>query len=215
MSENTEATEPDDFDEWLATGSVRTKPVVIQINPAAADEITELEKRRKEIARDPASTDRAVGEVDPLAELDAQIDAAYDKYEAGRSVWLVRALTDDEVNEITIAYPIPAPPETPDSKMSDADKEAWLKDVYGPWNDARTAMVEKRALAQIAKAVKSRTTVKGEFGPPTVEQVAKLKATHYGPQYIAQLLSALEETRKTEVELARPKSPGRSTSDSD
>lgn len=215
MTEAPEATEPDIFDDWLESGTVRQVEVEIQNDPAVVDEYEALQKRRDEVEKAPETIERAVGDPDPMAEFDAAEQALMERWEAGKSTWTLRALNVDETDAIIAANPLrDQPKRLPDNapeaarKKRDAEIAAWLKEAE--------AVELSRRIDMIAKSLVSIKTPKGSKSSITPEQLHAMYKKPYGSGRISKLFNeGVVPATQGEVQMPRPKSRELSTSDPD
>lgn len=207
-----EAVEPDLFDDWLESGTVRHIDVELQNDPSVVDEYQALQKRRAELEGSPEADERSIGDTDPLTEIEAAEAALMDRWEAGKSTWTVRALTPDEAKAISRAHRDPEPPQMLPKAAPANAKAKWEKD-RDAWREAAGETTLTRNLHFIAQAVVKIKTVKGERGSITVDQLRAMYQREYGPTRIEKLLVATNQATQGEVEMPRPKLRERSTSD--
>lgn len=219
--------ENDNFDliDWINSGTVGKREVVIYNDPEIAVEFDRLDSARAKAlngAQDNPDDD-ALGAESPLAVIDAQIEALYERWEASKATWTVRALTDAEVREIHEAHPLPeAPAEPREPKNSPKGSAAWgefrkaqaeYKKATETYLTEAVAIQDVRNLHTIAAAVLSVTTMAGGVEGITYEQAAALRAAPYGKVRTERLLGAISELSTSEVAIPAPKSqtPSRST----
>ena len=207
-----ETVEPDIFDDWLESGTVRQITVEIQNDPAVVDAFAILEKRRAEIEANATAGEYSRGETDPLAEIEAAEDVLMERWNAGKSEWTVRALTPAEAKAIAKAHRDPSPPQMLPKAAPAAFKAKWEAE-RDEWLEASSETTLTRNLHFIAKAVVKVKTAKGERASVTVDQLRAMYAREYGPRRAELLLNAVNAATQGEVEMPRPKSPRHSTSD--
>lgn len=210
--------DPADFDllEWIDSGTVARRTVIVYNRPDLIDELERIEEslkaagyseQRDEAPKDGPLSDDRDDAVEPLIERRAQIEA---DLEAARSMWTVRALSGDEVDGTYVTVPAPKVPVQPGPGASEALRERWGEKVQ------RYAVAQARAdadrkLAQVALAVESIESPKGTAAGVTVEALKALRARPHGGRIIDLLHRAVTEASKSDVEIPRPTSPGSST----
>ncbi len=209
------AEEDFDLDEWLSTGTLARRAVPIYNDPALVAEFDMLQQRLTDAASRVVVGDASMGDSAEVNELYEQMQALHARWEASKATWTVRALTEDEVDEITAAHPDPDVP-----NILGGDKPA----VGTPEHDARLAagqeylaarekVVTARNLAMIARAVVEIRTSKGVRRSVTIEQLRRLRARPHGKSQTQRLLDAVASATTGDVDIPRPTLPGRSGSD--
>lgn len=214
-----------DFDEWLETATVARRQVTIYNNPALFEEYqalqAELDAADKAAAT--AGGDEALDASDPRPELFARMEDLYERWQASKSVWTVRALSGDEVEDSFEpekgGIAVPPQPVPPLDKAGEKAREAYAR-RFTAWSKANTQAQRERRLVMIAWAVlkveaPGRVSERRVDGPPivTVEQLRAMRSRPHGEQWIARLYQAVDDATKDNPEIPRPTSPGRSTSD--
>jgi len=115
--------DPAEFDlmDWLNTGTIARRRVTIYNDPSLVDEFERIEARLAELGW---SDDETPGQakadaplVDPAAEeiedLLAERDSVIARWDAAKSVWTVRAVSQTEVERSFDEVPIPKAPTPP------------------------------------------------------------------------------------------------------
>lgn len=214
-----------DFDEWLETATVARRQVTIYNNPALFEEYQTLQAELDAADKAAASAagDEALDESDPRPEIVTRMEDLYERWQASKAVWTVRALSGDEV-EGTFepdrgGIPVPTQPVPPLEKAGQKAREAYAR-RYTEWSKANSQAQRERRLVMIAAAVvkveaPGRVSERDPDGSPivTVEQLRALRSRPHGEQWIARLYQAVEAATQGDQEVPRPTSPGRSTSD--
>lgn len=220
---------PEAFDlmAWIQSGTVATRQVTIYNNPALAAEYEALEAEMKaaEKAVEDAGGDAPMSAKEPREDIRARMDDLYARWEASKSVWTVRALSDDDI-EATYAEIGGVPsPKQPVPPLPQAGKKA-LEDhgeKVTKWAKAVHKADRERTLHIIAVAVTSVETAIGTADSATVEQVRSLRDRPHGPQWVGlipsgrgqritgKLATAVMAATEADVEVPRPTSPERST----
>lgn len=212
------ALEEADFDlmDWIETGTIARRTVVVHNDPAAADRFLELEKRLAELGFDdeddladaPLGSPSVSSEVDAIRREHAEL---YARWEASRATWTVRAVSEEEVEAIVAAIPAPKMPVPPLEKAGRAAHEAYYQKV-AEYTEAKKKFDDEVNLAIIARAVEKVETAQGTARGVTVDQLRKLKARPHGAQWIDRLRDAVSAATEGDVDVPRPTSPGASTS---
>lgn len=233
MTENTSPQnlpeDPADFDlvDWLNTGTIARQHVTIYADQIAGKRLAEIQDRLEQIDaataptsdEDLADADRTLAD-DPAvleleaerAELLAEAEDLLPRLEASRAVWEVRALSQDEIEDATKAVETPKPPIQPPATASERQQERF-RDRVVAYAEASTRVTAERRLHMLATAVVSVTTPRGTVEGVTVDALRSLRARPYGQGWLDRLWAAVEAATEEEVEVPRPTSPGRSTSD--
>ncbi|GAB6937074.1 hypothetical protein ACQP60_18960 [Isoptericola variabilis] len=142
-----------------------------------------------------------------LAELVAEAEALYARYEANREVWHIRALDQDEIREIANEVGIPETPDPLRSGATAAQQKAYTRRIEKHVEDIRKAK-EEIDLRGLARAVQ-RVEVAGEVKPaPSLDGLRRVKARPGGRRHIRDLTSALERITLEEVQIAAPHRAG-------
>ncbi len=194
---------PFDFDEWLASGTVRRKMVRVYNDPALAEEAEALLAEREEIAK--TAEERSLSEGDPFAEIDARLEDIATRFAASVSEWLIGPVTAEEYDAITAEHPETLPPHKP---FVSAPKKAWddWGEAVNKWKAREAAADLERNLAYLAAAV-----VEIRFGDKVIdhvtpEQIRALRNRPHGKLQYESLLATAIAITDGEVEFPAPKS---------
>ena len=212
-----------DFDAWLDGASLTQKSVEILQNPALLSRWDDLQ-RRYEHAQQVGQAEVGIEDVSPLAALEAEADELLAEIEASRSVWHVRALTDEDVAAIMAAHPITPAPQfggqvpSVQPNPTEAQAKAFLGayTAYGAkleaWKAEHAAELEAHEkatadalLARGAEKV-ARAVVRVEQGGATVtdrvsvEQVIALER-RIGKAQISKIIAAIDAATTDEPEV--------------
>lgn len=216
-----------DLMAWIQSGTVATRQVTIYNNPALAAEYEALEAEMKAAEQDieDAGGDAPMSARDPREDIRARMADLYARWEASKSVWTLRALSDDDI-EATYSEQGGVPsPKQPVPPLPQAGKKA-LEDhaeKITKWAKAVHEADRERTLHIIAAAVTSVETALGTADSATVEQVRALRDRPHGPQWVGlipsgrgqritgKLAMAVMAATEGDVEVPRPTSPERST----
>ncbi|MCK9597812.1 MAG: hypothetical protein M0R06_02150 [Sphaerochaeta sp.] len=190
---------PDDFEAWLATGTVRTVEVPIYMDAAIVDEMDALDVELKEAQKgDPEFDDSAI--LEKMEELSA-------RFEASKATFTLHAVPPDDKDTIWEKFPDetaprPLPPGAPDSAVKAHAKR------FAQWqNAARTRELDKN-LAYVAAAIAKVTFASGKTLPtPTTEQLRALRNRAHGEAQFDRLLMTAMDLTKREVKPSRPSLP--------
>lgn len=216
MSENEQTTVPDDFDlmEWIESGTVARRKVTIYNNPALVEEYEALEAElaAAEKAIEESGGDAPMDSADPREGIVARMEALYERWEASKATWTVRALSREDVDACFEAVPAPKMPVPPMDKAGQKAQDRFAEKV-AEYTKAKAETDDERKLHMIAAAVVGVETPRGNVESVTVEQVRALRDRPHGQQWVDRLYAAVEAATEGDVQIPRPTLPGRSTSD--
>lgn len=207
MSENTAF----DFDEWLETGTVAQRTVILQNDRALPDRIANLQRQQR-IAQDVLERqggEAAVTDQDHLAEIERALDEEYEKWEASKEVWVVRALSDDELKSLRERHPVPDMPEVADADNLTAEEDTAIQE----WAKACKVIREAADLDYLALAFVSLTTAKGTITSITPSQLSALAGRPGRQKDLTTLLTEAVAAVQEDVELPAPFSRATSKDD--
>lgn len=204
-----------DLMDWVESGTVARRQVTIHNNPALLEEYEALEAQLKEAEKRvrAAGGDEALSDSDPReAILDAMADL-YDRWEASKAVWTVRALAPDDVQatfDPDTGVPEPRRPVPPLEKAGKKAHEDFVEAV-GTYSKAKAKADGDRQLHLISAAVVSVETPRGTATAASVEVLEKMRARPHGQQWIDRLYAAVQAATEGDVEIPRPTSREGST----
>jgi hypothetical protein len=207
----------EDFDTWLATGTMHRDHVTIYNDAALMDRAAELDEQLKEAEKAARATggERSVGDTDPVAAIVAEMEALATQFDAGKVIFTLRPVVADDRDAIRDKFadapaPRTLPPNAPESALKAYEKR------LAEWRKTSTAMDLERNLAWVAASAESITLSDGRVLPgPTVEQLRALRARPHGEaQFNLLILKANNLTNGT-VAIPRPTLPASSKSDQD
>ncbi|MCV2395921.1 hypothetical protein OEB99_16520 [Actinotalea sp. M2MS4P-6] len=214
-----------DFDEWLATSTVARRQVMIYNDPALLEESEALQAQlaAAETAAAADAGDQAMDAIDPRPGILARMEELYERWEASKTTWTVRALAEDEVEDSFEpdkgGIAVPRQPVPPLEKAGQKARDDYTR-KYVEWSKANTRAQRERRLVLIAAAVTKieapgRVLEREAGAPPvvTVDQLRALRERPHGEQWVAKLYHAVDEATHGDREVPRPTLPGRSTSD--
>src|SRR5665647_481743 len=128
---------------WIQSGTVATRQVTIYNNPALAAEYEALEAEMKAAEQDieDAAGDAPMSARDPREDIRARMADLYARWEASKSTWTVRALSDDDIDDTyeqdkggvpSPKQPVPPLPQAGKKALEDhAEKVTkWAKAVH-------------------------------------------------------------------------------------
>lgn len=206
----------DDFDlmDWFATGTIARRKVVIHNDPALVEQYQELEAQlaaaEKTYGADGAA-ERSLDEADPRPRLLEQMTALYERWEASKATWTVRALSQDDVEATFDAVPVPKAPLPPLEKAGVKAQERFVEKV-NEHAAAKAAAEGERQLHLIAASVESIETAAGAASGVTVDQLRSLRSRPHGAQWVRKLWQAVNAATEGDVDIPRPSSREGSTS---
>lgn len=211
-------TTPDPFLTWLSTGTTRRETVVLFSDQAGIAELQKLWAEQADIekrldAMDDGAGPRqvAIGERSPrrtleaeLAALEERIEEVEERVDASRSVWTIRPLRSEEIDEIDDALPKPIMPRPTQEQQSNDKAKKRFESLFTAWTKAASAVDVERILTKLAKAVVSVETPNGKLDGITVAHLQAMEQAEYGNQRITMLEQALTRASTLEKELSRP-----------
>lgn len=206
-----------DLMDWIESGTVARRQVVIHNNPALADQFAELEAQLAAAEKNTkdAGADGPLSEADPREEILADMEALWEKWEASKAVWTVRAVSQDDVeasfDEERGGVHAPKAPMPPPEKAGERARERFMGAVH-LFNVAKAKADRDRKLCIISTAVVSVETPRGIATSVSVEQLRALRDRPHGEQWIDKLYAGVNAATAGDVEIPRPTSPERSTS---
>lgn len=219
--------EDDIFEGWIATGTVRTEEVDLYADEAGLKKLAELYARQDELVAeiaqsedDSQSTQRAVGEKSAVARLkkqlndvEKQISEIETRVDGSKSTWTMRALREEEIQEIKARHPLPSmPTPTQEQLTTDKGKARWEK-IRQKYERDISAVNDARVLDEIALSCTSVETARGKSNGVSVERLHGILKAEYGGRRIAKLSNAKNRATNGESEIPRPFS--RSSSEED
>ena len=215
-----------DLEAWLSGATVAESAVEVHQDGAAFGRYQAWEKEYERAAATAATMpDGALGDEDPLAELEAEGEALLDRLRDTRSMWFLRALSSDDEAAINEAHPLPEPPATFSEKPpfmqnrpTETQAKAFLK-AYEAWQARRdqfakeheaeaeayvkaaTAAIVARGAEKIVRTL-ARIEVAGEAIAEsiTLEQARALPAA-IGEVQVGKILAAIDRATTAEPEL--------------
>lgn len=219
---------PADFDfmAWLTSGTVATRTVEIHNDPALVAEFEALDRELKAVERKYARAggDAPLDEDDPRPAILARMEELADRWDASKSLWTVRALSDDEVQATFDpeqgGIAVPRQPLPPLPAQGDKARERFVE-KFADWERRNEAANKARRLLIIAAALESIESPQGRRervdGQPavTLDELRAMAARPHGETWITKLDKAVTAATKEDGEVPRPTSPGRSTTTQD
>lgn len=216
-----------DFDTWLEAGTVATRTVEIHNDPALLGEYEALEAELEQAEKDWARSggDQTLDAIDPRPAIVARLEALWERWEAAKATWTVRALSGDEVDDSFEpdkgGIPVPPQPVPPLDKAGQKAREDYAR-KFTRWAKDNEQAKRERRLVLISWAVtrieaRGRVSKRTAGAPPivTVEQLRAMRARPHGEQWIIRLHKGIEDAMESDRDVPRPTSPVRSTSDED
>lgn len=211
------------LDEWIENGTVAQRTVELYNDRAIPDQLTVLEKRRRIAATvaEIAAAEAAITDVPEVAQIDAEMTALYEQFEASKETWVVRALSNEEIRALQKAHPAPVAPLALSKKAAAAVKTAHAQ-KQAEWTEAALRVRDESDLHYLTWALVRVETSHGtatalgtpldadgdlneEFVPAA--SVALLKALRSKPgrqNDIAKLLEAAVDATRADVEVPAP-----------
>lgn len=207
-----------DFDGWLADGERVTQTVHLWKRIDLWDEIQKLEAQREDVPEVPEGDEPMGGAEDPNADLNAQIDALYERLDESKLSFRVVGRTSDEIDEIR-KETLTECREEMDKAAADGRAEAKraaaragvtiAKDINSlvqmggtEWSNK---VLNREMNYRIVAASSHIITPSGSFQPLTVAQVRALHKA-LGEQMIGRLVDAAYTAKDDMPEVTVPKS---------
>ena len=197
-TENT-PTDALDFDAWLKNGTTAVRTVELHNDRAIPDQLEILDARRKVAMAVIESGESSEADAAEVAAIDAEMDALYERWEASKETWVVRALADEEIDEITDAHPAEPMPKKPGRDAQPKTVTAYEQKMQA-WAKRQKPYRLKVNCAFLELAVVRVETARGVATGITAEQ---LKAMHDLPGRqgdITVLMEAASLALKSNVE---------------
>lgn len=207
-----------DFDGWLADGERVTQTVHLWKRIDLWDEIQKLEAKLEDVPEVPEGDEPMGGAEDPNADLNAQIDALYERLDESKLSFRVVGRTSDEIDEIR-KETLTECREEMDKAAADGRAEAkraaaragvtLAKDINSlvqmggtEWSNK---VLNREMNYRIVAASSHIITPSGSFQPLTVTQVRALHKA-LGEQMIGRLVDAAYTAKDDMPEVTVPKS---------
>lgn len=207
-----------DFDGWLADGERVTQTVHLWKRIDLWDEIQKLEAQREDVPEVPEGDEPMGGAEDPNADLNAQIDALYERLDESKLSFRVVGRTSDEIDELR-KETLTECREEMDKAAADGRSEAKraaaragvtiAKDINSlvqmggtEWSNK---VLNREMNYRIVAASSHIITPSGAFQPLTVAQVRALHKA-LGEQMIGRLVDAAYTAKDDMPEVTVPKS---------
>lgn len=189
-----------DFLEWLDTGTIARRQVVIYNDHATFEEYVKVQERLDELGHTdepaestkpkdgPLSGDPAAGEI---ADLLVQRDELLERLDRSKATWTVRAISQPEMESTFDVVPVPKQPMPPKDNAPAAVQEKWL-DKLREYQLAAAKATDDRNLAILAIAVVGVETARGSVDHVTFEQLKAMRSKPHGAQWIERLRAAVD-----------------------
>lgn len=207
-----------DFDGWLADGERVTQTVHLWKRIDLWDEIQKLEAKLEDVPEVPEGDEPMGGAEDPNADLNAQIDALYERLDESKLSFRVVGRTSDEIDELR-KETLTECREEMDKAAADGRAEAKraaaragvtiAKDINSlvqmggtEWSNK---VLNREMNYRIVAASSHIITPSGSFQPLTVAQVRALHKA-LGEQMIGRLVDAAYTAKDDMPEVTVPKS---------
>lgn len=196
------------LDQWIETGTTANEQVVIYANRALAGEYTALERR---LAALEDAGDESIENGAEQAALLRKMEDLYERWQASKATWTVRALSDEEVRAVYDKHPTPKAPQKPADDAPAEVKQAW-QGAMEMHLRALTLATDERNLAYVEAAVTRVETTLGAVAVVTIDQLRRMRNRPHGSQDLNRLIEAVNRVTQGDVEVPRPTSPGSSRS---
>ncbi len=207
---------PADFDAWIAGASLAQASTEILQKPSLLSDYEDWKRRWDRAQRTPA--ERALGQPDPLAVLEAEGESLLAELEASRTVWHVRQIENDELDAIAAAFPEPEkpeifeelPPKALQSGATDAQSKAYLRSFdawtvrrdafnvthsaeHEAWARAANEMLADRGAEKIARATVRIEQAGRVIATSITNAQARALGEKIGAQQVAKILDLIDQ----------------------
>jgi hypothetical protein len=196
-----------DFTDWLRTGTVAKQVVVLHNDRAIPGRLDLLERERATAVRAAADAEASITEGERVAEIDAEIDALAAAWHQSKETWTVRALSEDEVAEISKRHPVPSPPAQPKRGTDDAANkaaESAHEQAMLEWAEQGKAIRDEANLDLVATAFVSLSTAAGSTTTITADALRELRKIPGRQSDFQKLLDAAVTATQEDPELPAP-----------
>lgn len=207
-----------DFDGWLADGERVTQTVHLWKRIDLWDEIQKLEAKLEDVPEVPEGDEPMGGAEDPNADLNAQIDALYERLDESKLSFRVVGRTSDEIDELR-KETLTECREEMDKAAADGRAEAKRAAaragvtiatdinvlVHRGGTEWSNKVLNREMNYRIVAASSHIITPSGSFQPLTVTQVRALHKA-LGEQMIGRLVDAAYTAKDDMPEVTVPKS---------
>ena len=192
MTEQTD----DIFSQWLDTGTVSQRSVDVFARPDLFARYEHLAREHEVAQQVEKAGDRSLGDRS-LADIEEQLEALYAEWQASKMVWFIRALSADEIDEITEKAKFP---EAIDEKKASEDEKLTFRREVREANTRSNVMSVQRALVKVedTKGTAIRETI-------TEAEVWKMR-DQLGDQQVMKLVTAALMASSSEVAMPVPSS---------
>lgn len=196
-----------DLDDWIATGTVARKTVPIYNDPGAIAEAEALliERAAVELEVKEAGGERSLTDADPLADIDARLEALHARFAASVTEWTLGPVIDDDYDAIQEKWPEPPGPRKPLATADEAAQKAY-RDALAAWRIEAKRVDGERNVAYVAASVLEVRAGDRVAHGATPEQVRALRRRPGGTAQFNSLLAAAIAVTKGEVGFPVPKS---------
>jgi len=203
--------------DWMETGTVAERKVTHYNDQAAYSDYLDWERRYEEAETQHGADggEEVLGSKDVFAELDAEGERILERLEASKSVWTVRALSNEELEAIDAEHPFPKPPVEPGRGADESKMRKYREYLNGEYAQALDAAVNAQQYAVLVAAFVKMETPRGSTETVTVEQLKKLNSVPHGGKLLERLAQAVKDANQSEVEIAAPKSRASSETSQD
>jgi len=182
---------------------------------AAYSDYLDWERRYEEAEASEEPVEISLNEKSPLQKLEAEGEEILERLQASKSVWTMRALSNEELEEIDAEHPIPKAPVDPGRGADAAKLKKYREYLNGEYAQALDAAVNAQQYAVLVAAFVKMETARGSTESVTVEQLKKLNSVPHGGQLLERLAAAVKEANRSEVEISAPKSRANSETSRD
>ncbi len=197
-----------DFLEWLESGTIARRQVVIFNDHQAFEAFVKVDERLAELGHDDrAETDQGKAKDAPLGgdpnqvEIDALLDeraALLARMDASKATWTVRAISQPEVESTFEVVPVPKRPMPPKDSAPQAVQDKFQERAQA-WFLAQARAEDDRKLATLAIAVVGVETARGSVDSVSFDQLKAMRSRPHGAQWIERLREAVDAATSEDV----------------
>lgn len=193
--------------DWMQTGTVAERKVTAYNDQSAYSDYLEWERRYEEAEKEHKASggEEVLGSKDAFAELDAEGERILARLESSKAVWTMRALSEEQLDEIGARFPLPKDPTPPGRNADRAALKKFNDYLKGEFAQELEAAVNAQNYAILEAAFVKMETPKGTVETVNVDQLRKMNSYPHGAQLLKRLQEAVKEANASEVEPPAPK----------
>lgn len=196
-----------DFLEWLESGTIARRQVVIYNDHEAFEAFVKVDERLAKLGYSDSGKPASKGKDAPLggdpndAEIDALLDerdALLARMQASKATWTVRAVSQPEAESTFDVVPVPKRPVPPKESAPQPVQDKFQERAQA-WVLAAARAEDDRKLAVISIAVVGIETARGSADGVTFDQLKAMREKPHGAQWIERLHGAVSAATNEDV----------------